>query len=107
MTTRIIIAAGLAAVALTASAADARPRGSQDSRERMTTRQLNQQQLASSTATASPMQANQPVGPAEPAGSSAAAPEAATTPVTPTTETTPPTDSTVPTDAAPMAAPPR
>ncbi len=113
MINRLTIAAALAAVTLTATAVDARPRAAQDSRERATTRQLNQQQLASSGGATAPMQSSGAMNASgEPATTATApatgmAPETATTPMAPTTETTPPTDSTTPADPATPATPPR
>ncbi len=97
--TRTIIAALVAATALTATAADARTsarqRGvasGQEARERMMTRDLNAQQLNGATQTAmAPAAATSP-GTAMPASEGQPAPETAT----PMTETTPPADSTVP-----------
>lgn len=102
MTNRIMIAAALATAAFAVTVADARPTSKQNAAERMTTRQLNEKQLASAGAMAAPvsMPASQ-AGPADPA----AAPETATSPMT--TETTSPADTTTPNDAAPMPAPPR
>lgn len=98
---RAMLAAAIAATTLTA-AADARPTArerdvasGQEARERVTTRQLNSQQLASAGAAAMPgaaqADAAMPMAPAE--ASSTAAPDAATAPVTPTTEATPATGS--------------
>lgn len=95
-----MLAAAIAATALTA-AAEARPtareRGiasGQEARERVTTRQLNSQQLANAGTAPMPgaPQADGGAMPMAPAEASTAAPAAPAAPMTPTTEATPATD---------------
>ena len=102
LTTMLVAALSATTIAATA---DARPRSSIDARERMTTRQLNSQQLASA-GVGSPTQPGTAMT-GNPTLSSTGelamtpAPDAAATPMSPATEATPPTDAAAPVPATP------